>query len=212
MTKSFNDYKLYVFDLDGTLYDQPRLRMMMALRLMGYYALHPFSAYDLLILKHFRSVKDSWTDSSSERDIINRTAEDLGKDPERVASIVRRWIYDSPLDVITKTADKKLISLIDRLRDNGKKVVVLSDYPTKDKLEALKVTVDGSYGPEDERIDELKPSPKGLRIIMEDLSVAPGDVIMIGDRYEKDGKSAEAAGVDHLILPRRVKKRKLDEI
>lgn len=212
MTKSFYDYKLYVFDLDGTLYDQPRLRLMMALRLMGYYTLHPLSAGDLLILKHFRKVKDSWTGSSSEDDIIEKTAADLGKDPKRVSAIVRKWIYDSPLDIIRKTADRKLIAVIDRLRKDGRKVVILSDYPAADKLAALGVTVDASYGPEDERIDELKPSPKGLRIIMNDHPEDPGDIIMIGDRYEKDGMCAEAAGVDHLILPRHVNKRKFDEI
>ena len=33
MKKNINDYSIYVFDLDGTLYDQPRLRLIMALRL-----------------------------------------------------------------------------------------------------------------------------------------------------------------------------------
>ncbi len=212
MKKSFNDYNLYVFDLDGTLYDQPRLRTQMALRLIGYYMLHPFSIKELFILKHFRKVKDGWTKSSSEDDIIDQTAKDTGASFEKVRYVVQKWIYDSPLDVIKKTADRKLIGIIEELRGKGKKVVIFSDYPTKDKLEALGLTVDGQYGPDDDRLDELKPSPKGLLVIMEDYGVAAGDVLMIGDRQEKDGRSAEAAGVDSLILDRHVGKRNLYEI
>ena len=207
MRRDFGDYKLYVFDLDGTLYDQPRLRLIMAKRLLVYYMLHPFSAGDLLILRHFRSVKDSWTGSSSEDDIIRRVAADKKCDAAKVRGIVDKWIYDNPLSALAKTKDQRLIDWIGRLRRDGKKVVILSDYPTADKLRALSVEADRQYGPDDPRIDELKPSPKGLLVIMEDYDCLPGDILMIGDRPEKDGACAEAAGVDHLILPRHTGRR-----
>ena len=207
MRKDIGDYKLYVFDLDGTLYDQPKLRMIMAIRLMSYYALHPFSAGDLFILKHFRKVKDSWTKRSSDDDIIRKDAEDKRTDEEKVKNIVRRWIYDDPLKIIALAKDEALIAWMNELRQNGKRVVILSDYPAADKLAAMGVSVDATYGPEDERIDELKPSSKGLNVIMSDENTAPEDVLMIGDREEKDGAAALAAGVDKLILPRKVKKR-----
>ena len=89
---------------------------------------------------------------------------------------------------------------------------VLSDYPTKDKLEALGVTVDAEYGPDDARIDALKPSPKGLYVIMEDTKTAPEDILMIGDRKEKDGEFARAARVDALILDRHVSRRHINGI
>ena len=212
MRKSFNDYKLYVFDLDGTLYDQPKLRMIMAARLVLYYLCHPFSIREMFILRHFRIVKDSWTKNSQEKDIIAKTASDMKAEEDAVANIVERWIYDSPLDVIKKTRDGKLIALIERLRTEGKKVVILSDYPTEDKLAALDVTVDGQYGPDDPRIDELKPSPGGLLTVIKDMDVPAEDVLMIGDRQEKDGQCAIRAGVDHLILARNVSKRNIDAL
>ncbi len=211
MKKNINDYSLYVFDLDGTLYDQPKLRLIMASRLIGYYICHPFAIRDLIILMHFRSVKDSWKDGSGEDKIIEKTAADLKTTTERTAKVVKKWIYDNPLSALEKTRDEKLIGLIGRLRENGKKVVILSDYPTADKLKALSVEVDGQYGPDDERIDALKPSPKGLEVIMEDTGFSPSDILMIGDRPEKDGECAKAAGVDHLILERNVRKRNLNE-
>ena len=207
LRKDVNEYDLYVFDLDGTLYDQPKLRLTMAMRLMGYYALHPFKAKDLMILQHFRKVKDSWTDSSSEEDIIRKVSEDKKSDVKHVSDTVRRWIYDDPLKILERSKDKRLIGWIDKLRAEGKKVFILSDYPAKDKLRALCVSVDGMYDPDDKRIDALKPSPKGLEVIMSDTGSSPEDILMIGDRQEKDGMCALAAGVDCLILPRKIKNR-----
>ena len=206
--RDINGYSLYVFDLDGTLYDQPELRKIMAIRLMAYYLCHPFSVRELFALSHFRKVKDAWTGTSSEDDIIKKTADDMKMPADKVKSVVRKWIYDDPLSALKKTRDENLISWIAELRRDGKKAVILSDYPTADKLTALGVEADGQYGPDDERIDELKPSPKGLMVIMEDFGVESEEVLMIGDREEKDGKCADAASVDSLILPRHVSKRK----
>ena len=211
MRKDINDYSLYVFDLDGTLYDQPRLRVIMAVRLMVYYMLHPFSAGDLIILQHFRKVKDKRVSGSSDEEVIRTVASDKNVEPDKVRKIVRKWIYEDPLSVIAKVKDTKLINRMEELRAKGKKVVIFSDYPSKDKLKAMGVIVDGMYDPDDPRIDEQKPSPKGLLTIMHDTGVCAEDILMIGDREEKDGMSAMAAGVDHLILERCVAGRKINE-
>ena len=211
MRKDINDYSLYVFDLDGTLYDQPRLRRIMAVRLALYYMLHPFSAGDLMILQHFRKVKDKRVSGSSDEEVISTVASDKNTDPDKVRRIVRKWIYEDPLSVIADVKDTKLINWIGELRASGKKVVVFSDYPSKDKLKAMNTEVDGMYDPDDPRIDEQKPSPKGLFVIMQDTGIAAEDILMIGDREEKDGLSAKSAGVDHLILERSVSQRKINE-
>ncbi len=212
MRRDIKDYSLYVFDLDGTLYDQPKLRLTMAMRLMLYYMCHPFSVKELFILQHFRKVKDAWCGGSSEEDIYQKVAADKGVGADKVAQTVKRWIYDNPLSALKSAKDVYLAGWIARLRQEGKTVVVLSDYPAKDKLKALDITVDKDYGPDDDRIDELKPSPKGLQVIMQDYGIAPDEVIMIGDREEKDGRCAKAAGVDSLILARRINKRDYNEI
>ena len=212
MMRTDHAYILYVFDLDGTLYDQPKLRLTMAMRLLSYYIRHPFRIRELIILQHFRQIRDEWTNNASDTAIYEKVAEDKGTTPEAVAGIVNRWIYDNPLTALRGARDEYLAGRIRKIRRDGRKVVVLSDYPSEDKLKALDIEVDGKYGPEDERIDELKPSPKGLYLIMQDYGVSPGDMLMIGDRDEKDGQCARAAGVDCLILDRRVRKRNYDEI
>lgn len=196
--KELNDYKLYVFDLDGTLYNQPRLRFIMATRLMKYYALHPFRSCELLWIQDFRKTKDSWKDDSCEDNIIADVAARHKKDTDVVKAVIKKWIYENPLSALAATKYDKVIGLIEKLRRDGKPVVILSDYPTEDKLKALGVICDASYSTTDERIGELKPSPKGLLVVMEDFKAEPSETLMVGDRDEKDGKSAAAAGCDYL--------------
>lgn len=221
--KNFDEYKLYVFDLDGTLYDQPRLRMTMAKRLFGFYCLHPFKIKELFLLQEFRKVKDSWDNDkaleislSFEEDsridsVDNKICEYIASkkriNKRVITEVVAKWIYENPLNAIYDSRDEKLIRIIELIRDNGHRAVILSDYPVVAKLEALKLIVDGAYSGTDSKIGELKPSPKGLKIIMEELNVDGSDVIMIGDRMEKDGLAALNAGVDYLILPRKIKAR-----
>lgn len=193
-----NEYKLYVFDLDGTLYNQPRLRYIMATRLMKYYLLHPIKIPEMLWIQDFRKTKDSWKENSNEDNIIADVATRHNKDADVVKAVIQKWIYENPLSALAKTKYDKVIELIEKLRRDKKTVVILSDYPTEDKLTALGVICDASYSTTDERIGELKPSPKGLMVVMGDFKAKPSETLMIGDRDEKDGKSAELAGCAYL--------------
>ncbi len=64
------------------------------------------------------------------------------------------------------------------------------------------------YAATDERLGELKPSPKGLNLIMQDHGYTGDDILMIGDRMSRDGMAAVNAGCDYLILPKSPAKRK----
>lgn len=193
-----NEYELYVFDLDGTLYDQTRLRFIMASRLMAYYVLHPMRIKELLMLQDFRKTKDSWKGRSEESLICAEVAKKHKVDTGTVENIVKRWIYENPLSAVAKTKRTAVTEWIEELRKNNKTVVILSDYPTEDKLKALGVVSDAQYSTTDERIGELKPSPKGLEVILNDFAKQADAVLMIGDRDEKDGLCAQSAGVDYV--------------
>lgn len=233
--KSFDDFKVYVFDVDGTLYDQRKLRIIMALRLAIYYGVHFYKLRELLWLRDFRRLKEHWDESDdylvATDEVVDITLEDgevnaglidnldakvcaklaseKGTDSDRIESIVRKWIYDNPLTAIAKTKDEALIDVMKELRSNGRKVVILSDYPAVDKIKSLQTEVDGIYTTTDKGIGELKPSPKGLHRICSDFNVTNEDIIMIGDRLEKDGMCARNAGAHYIILDRNVNKRKL---
>lgn len=200
----FNKYDLYVFDVDGTLYYQNKLRLIMGKRLLMYYLLHPLKFKDLIIIKNFRSLRENAKDTNGLFDI---TAKKCNVSVSRVNEVIKKWIYENPIDALTASKDDTLLAIIDKLKANGKTVAIWSDYEADDKLKALKLSTDYVYTAEQERVGELKPSPKGLKLIMSDLRVAKDKTIMIGDRMVKDGEAAKKAGCDYLILSKSKKKR-----
>ena len=200
----FNKYDLYVFDVDGTLYYQNKLRLIMGKRLLMYYLLHPLKFKDLIIIKNFRSLRENAKDTNGLFDI---TAKKCNVSVSRVNEVIKKWIYENPIDALTASKDDTLLAIIDKLNANGKTVAIWSDYEADDKLKALKLSTDYVYTAEQERVGELKPSPKGLNLIMSDLNVPKDKTIMIGDRMVKDGEAAKKAGCDYLILSKSKKKR-----
>ena len=200
----FNKYDLYVFDVDGTLYYQNKLRLIMGKRLLMYYLLHPLKFKDLIIIKNFRSLRENAKDTNGLFDI---TAKKCNVSVSRVNEVIKKWIYENPIDALIASKDDTLLAVIDKLKANGKTVAIWSDYEADDKLKALKLSTDYVYTAEQERVGELKPSPKGLNLIMSDLNVPKDKTIMIGDRMVKDGEAAKKAGCDYLILSKSKKKR-----
>ena len=200
----FNKYDLYVFDVDGTLYYQNKLRLIMGKRLLMYYLFHPLKFKDLIIIKNFRSLRENAKDTNGLFDI---TAKKCNVSVSRVNEVIKKWIYENPIDALTASKDDTLLAIIDKLKANGKTVAIWSDYEADDKLKALQLSTDYVYTAEQERVGELKPSPKGLNLIMSDLNVPKDKTIMIGDRMVKDGEAAKKAGCDYLILSKSKKKR-----
>ena len=119
--------------------------------------------------------------------------------PEYVERVVKKWIYDNPLDLLGKYRNEKLNSYIEGLQAAKIPVVIFSDYPIEDKIAALSIKPDGMYCPGDERNIDLKPSPMGLELVLNDFALAPEEILMVGDRDEKDGEAARRAGVDYYI-------------
>ena len=194
---TFNKYDLIVFDVDGTLYFQNKLRMIMAGRLVGYYALRPWKFKDLLIIKEFRSLRDK---AENTDDLYEITAEKCKVSVDRVKAVIRKWIYENPMDAVAESQDRELIEILESLKITGKQIAIWSDYEADDKLKALGILCDLVYTAEQDRVKELKPSPKGLKLIMMDTGTPANKTLMVGDRMVKDGEAAKAAGCDYVIL------------
>ncbi|MCR4740430.1 MAG: HAD family hydrolase [Lachnospiraceae bacterium] len=217
------DHKAVVWDLDGTLYFQRDMRIRMAAALLLYYLIHPFSVRELLAVKRFREIREAWSKKDENDPKLSETAErlksedpgldglsalqyakvsaDTGTPPRIVKKAVDMWIYDKPLKIIYKCRDKRADELIKLLTKKGTDNYIFSDYPIEDKLRALKTEgIKGTYAATDERVGVLKPDPRGLKLIMEDHGLVPGDILMIGDRMSRDGEAAKNAGCDYFIL------------
>ena len=96
--------------------------------------------------------------------------------------------------------DEKLAQIISELRNKEIKVIVYSDYPVDNKLDALKIKADACFTSADKEIGCMKPDPKGLAHILNTFNMSSEEAIMIGDRYEKDGLAATGNQMDYVIL------------
>lgn len=209
-----DDYRLYVFDLDGTLYFQKPFRVRMLVYLATYVLTHPSSVKDIFLLKLYREVRENWeereideigklisADFSMEDKQYEYVARAKKVSRERVKNAVTFFMMKAPLTILPGFVDEELRKLIFLIRNTGRTAVIYSDYPVEDKLKALKIEGDAMYTSSDERIGTMKPDAKGLQVILSDFDFDKSDVLMIGDRYEKDGLAAIANGIDYLILP-----------
>lgn len=200
---NFLRYDVYIVDVDGTLYFKRPMQMRMAFELVTYYALRFFRLKELLLLRDYRKMRDK--DEISDKEgfeniIILELSGKYGFSQKKVSEIIEKWILKKPVDILFKCRDKKLISFLNRQKNDGKKIFVYSDYPAADKCRALGINSDNIYWPDKKRISVLKPSAQGINYIIEENGLDKQSVIFIGDRYEKDGKCAQNGGVDYLIL------------
>jgi putative hydrolase of the HAD superfamily len=214
--KKLMEYHAVILDVDGTLYSQPSLRFFMAIDLIKHYIFHPLHIKELLIIKKYRLVRENWESIvleavkvpfSIEEMQYTYVAEQMNTSPEHVRELILYWLHKHPLKLITKYKDSKLIDYMKYLRESGTIIVVYSDYPAAEKLDALGISPDYVFCSSDMEINCMKPDPKAMYVILEKLHEVPGNVVMIGDRYSKDGLAAKNAGMDFIILARYIFRR-----
>jgi len=180
--KNLTEYKAIVLDMDGTLYYQFPVRVCMAITLFFHYLWRLHRISELIEIYRYRKRYE------------------LGKMQEPTSNIVY-WMQKKPKKYIALFRDNRQISMVQNLQSRGMKVVVYSDYPLEEKLEALLPFVPDSYcSANDAEIQCLKPDTTGLLQIVNTLNLAIADIVFVGDRFEKDGLCAQQAGMDYLIL------------
>lgn len=202
--KNILHYRAVIFDVDGTLYYQNRLRAIMAGRLLLHVLCQPHRLIDLKIIKAFRTFREEAAVTPSDLATYQYQviSEQLSVEFNDVKSVIEKWMYRMPLPYLRFCGDEKLLAIIRKIKSCGVTAIAYSDYPAVDKLAALGLDVDFVFSATDPAINCLKPNPRGLTAILSQLSLAPEDCLFIGDRDEKDGLCARQVGMDFLILPK----------
>lgn len=200
---NYSKTKVVIFDVDGTLYNQQKLRFFMFKHIFFYLLKHPLKFKEIIIINHFRKQRE--IHSTDEVKNIETAqylwaAEKRNVSPDFVKKLVNTWINDVPLRYLRRCRKTGIKKLFKKIKSNGIKIAIYSDYPSSKKLKALDLEADLIVSSTDIEIDVFKPNPKGLIYIAEILKCSISDSIFIGDRQDKDGECALKAGMCYVIL------------
>lgn len=199
--------EIIIFDLDGTLYDQLKLRKKMFLALIGYYLLRPWRYKDILILYHFRKEREKHA-GSQQKNIqeaqyqwcLNKVDSSLAE----VKRVINKWIFDFPNRYLRKCSYPGIHSFFEELEKQGISTAVYSDYEAKNKLEKMDIRVDLVASSTQTEINALKPLPNGLTYILSKMGIKNKEnCLFIGDREELDGECSRIAGIPFLLIDKK---------
>jgi len=197
--------KAVIFDVDGTLYDQRKLRLRILFDMVAASIRHPLGFYDFKIIWHFRRAREQ-NQFSGESGIEEKQyvwgAELSGVSVKQVREVVQKWMFEQPLPYLPLCRYEGVQQLFHYLSEKNVKIGIFSDYPASQKIRALGLQADVIACSLDQDVDRLKPDPKGLFVTAEKLGVSIDNCLFIGDRDEKDGECARKAGMPFLLLKR----------
>lgn len=203
--------RLVVFDLDGTLYDQRRLRARILPRLAAAALREPGL---LRLIAALRSAREAMAEAEREGfepELIACAARAARVTEARAREVARHWLETRPLPHLAPCRVAGAAELIAALRATGRVTAVLSDYPVAAKVAALGLTADLALSAHDSDIGVQKPHPRGLEVAAAWAGAAAREVLMIGDRAERDGAAAARFGAAFLRRGRGGDFRRFDE-
>ena len=194
------DCRLVVFDLDGTLYRQSKLRWVMLRELLTEGGAGKLRR--IRDLGRFRALREVMSDAGQpgfDAELFRRAAAATGRTEVQMRALVQHWMEERPLRHLRAARVDGAAELFDALRARGITLAIWSDYPVAAKRAALGLKVDLSLAATDPELDTLKPNPLGLAMLMERAGCQPQQTLMVGDRMSRDGQAAAALGVPFLL-------------
>jgi len=197
---NWDEVRAAIFDVDGTLYIQRPVRIQMALKMACYFLFRPWKWREAAGIYFFRKLreKEEYRVQSLEAQVAAAAKKAGIREKARLGEAIQRWMFREPLTAIAANGRKDVLELLRKLRKEGKRIIIYSDYAPEDKLKALRVQADAVYYPGYGGIEELKPSGKSMRLILERENLSVPETVYLGDREEKDGRSAELAGIRYI--------------
>ena len=121
----WDEIKAVIFDVDGTLYKQSKLRRKMLYDLLSYYALRPWQLQELRILQRFRVEREK-RPGASEPDLENAQyawCTNNGRIPvEKIKRVVNHWMFQHPNQYLLGCVYPGTQSFFETLRRQGIKI------------------------------------------------------------------------------------------
>lgn len=199
-----------LFDLDGTLYRQRPLRSLMALELLTLPLERPgLARRRLRALRAFRRAQERLRENARSvshgdpaASQVAEAAAASGLAVAEVEALVADWMVRRPLKYLQFCRPAGLDRLLGIIERAGVPAGVLSDYPAREKLQALGLGTRFSpvLSASDPEILAVKPSPRGFQRACALWGLTPSSVLYVGDRVDVDAAGAAAAGMPCVIL------------
>ena len=202
---NWGNIKLLIFDVDGTLYDQQKLRRRMFLSLFLHYLPRPHKLEELRILKSFRKEREKNRGRQAgnlEHDQYEWCRIQTGADTTQIRTTVTYWMHEYPLRFLAAYVFPGIPELFNGSRQLQLPVAVLSDYPAEEKLRSMGLTADLVVSSTHPGINSLKPDPQGLLYIARHFKLKTQQCLYIGDRYDTDHEAARRADMNCVIADR----------
>lgn len=178
------------WDVDGTLYSGPRLRLSLA-ALAARALADERGAADLCDLarlaRHHAAI-----------DRLRRAGGPfrLPVDREAMRAVEARVLAAA----LRRTGPRRAARAgLDLVSARGLRQVAISDWDPGPKLEALGLAARFEATFSSERVGALKPDPAVFRAALTTLGIAPDALLHVGDRDDRDGAAARAAGCRFLL-------------
>jgi phosphoglycolate phosphatase-like HAD superfamily hydrolase len=204
--------KAVIFDVDGTLYDQRKLRLLMAWEMVICVLRQPGRIAELRILRHFRRMREKLGAEAS-FDLEGRQyvwpAQAPSRSPEKVRKLLQDWRFERPIAYLPSWRYPNTQALLAQLQQQGIPAGVFPDYPGINKLGALGLIARVVVSATRAEFNRRKPDPAGLPGAVVELGAPVPECSFMGGREAKDGECAWLAGMPGLILASRGKNRQL---
>lgn len=188
----------YIFDVDGTLYSQNKVRLRMFFKLIGFYFIRFYKIKEFYALYFFRKLREKKEYSDY---TVDKLFEVVGKrinlDSSIVKSVINKWMFNEPLVLLKKYKYKNVIDYINEQQRLGKKIIIYSDYPAIDKLESMGVSFDYLFVSGEKGLVNQKPSIAAMKKILKDTNIDSDKTVYIGDRDDRDKISAESVNIKY---------------
>ena len=205
-------YKAICFDIDGTLYpigimNRRIFRLSAAHPLFGLKyrnARREFRRYQATFGK---TIPFRWREAAI---IQSGTGAEPG---EEFSEEDYRKLYGKTYDRLDRWAYRKMERLyrqtrtfdgvaetLKRIRNNGLKVGVFTDFPLFHKLEGMGLASLVDFAASSDDAGFLKPDAHCFEYLLYNLKMGSQDVLYVGDSYEKDIVGANAASIDAVLV------------
>jgi putative hydrolase of the HAD superfamily len=178
------------FDLDGTLYPD----VCMYARSIPLFAMHPLFIYNFNKMRREIRKLDRIDDfRATQAELL---ASRMGIPRERAAALIEEIIYEKwPAYFKGMKTFPYVKETLLRLKADGFKLGLLSDFPLQTKLSILGLENIWDCSVSSDTVNYLKPSPAPFNFIQERLGVPFGRILYVGDRYAYDVVGAKRAGM-----------------